>query len=155
MFYLALKIFDYYVLRLVELSYKILDNRLLTEDKLESRLSNIDNSFSRLIGVEPKIFETFSNLIDSYTITWSVAPSKFLDRIPRSFSCEKLIIAKIHSDYGFTIGDFKTERTDIILIANDVYGNDKNLVNGFDLSKCNFSIERNLSEFITIVNIKL
>ena len=36
--YFAQNFFNYYVLRIVEVSYKILDNRLLTEDKVESRL---------------------------------------------------------------------------------------------------------------------
>ena len=62
--YFGQNFFNYYVLRLVEVSFKILDNRLLTEDKLESRLANMDNAFERFIKVDAKAFEMFSELIN-------------------------------------------------------------------------------------------
>lgn len=153
--YFAQNFFNYYALKLVEVSYKILDNRLLTEDKLDSRLDNIDFSFKRFEKVDSKVFEMFADLINFHQIRWNVSASKFLDKLPRKFDCENLKIAKIHSDKGFKIGDFKTDRKDIVLALVYVKEGYKNLVNNIDLQSVANTVEKECSKLITIVNINL
>lgn len=153
--YFGQNFFNYYVLRLVEVSFKILDNRLLTEDKLESRLANMDNAFERFIKVDAKAFEMFSELINHEEIRWNVGASKFLDKWPRKFDCSNLKIAKIHCDTGFTIGDFKTERTDIALVLVEMREDYKNLVNGIDLHDCEHKVIKECSKFISVIEMKI
>lgn len=153
--YFAQNFFNYYALKLVEVSYKILDNRLLTEDKLDSRLDNIDFSFKRFEKVDSKVFEMFADLINFHQIRWNVSASKFLDKLPRKFDCENLKIAKIHSDKGFKIGDFKTDRKDIVLALVYVKEGYKNLVNNIDLQSVANTVEKECSKLMTIVNINL
>ena len=153
--YFAQSFFNYYVLRIVEVSYKILDNRLLTEDKVESRLDNAECAFKRINNVDTSVFEMFSELICHEEIRWNVARSKFLDKRPRKFDCSNLKIAKIHCDKGFTIGGFKTKRTDITLALVGIKDDYKNLVNGIDLHYCEYKVVKKCSKFISIVEITI
>ena len=150
----SMSFFNYYVLRLVEISYKILDKRLLTKDKLESRLENMGSSFKRFEQIDPSFFEMLAGLLNKNEIKWSVASAKFLDKLLRKFNCENLKIAKLHSENGFKIGDFKTERKDIVLVIVDIEQKFENLVNGHYLRDMQNSVEKEYSRFITVVNIK-
>ena len=96
------------------------------------------------------MFEMFSNLLNSNEILWSVSQSKFLDKITRKFKCRKLKIIKLHSDSGFDIGDFHTEKTDIILANVEIYYTFKNLINGLDLNKIKSTTLRECSTLISI-----
>lgn len=153
--YFGQNFFNYYVLRLVEVSYKILDNRLLTEDKLESRLDNVDFSFRRFEKVNPQVFEMFADLLNHDEIRWNVSAAKFLDKLPRKFDCKTLKIAKIHCAQGFKIGDFQTTRTDIVLALVGMRDDYKNFVNGIDLYDAEYCVEKKYSKYITLVNIEL
>ncbi len=153
--YFGQSFFNYYVLRLIEISYKILDNRLLTEDKLESRLDNMDSAFRRFEKVDSKVFEMFADLLNHNEIRWNVSAKKFLDKLPRKFNCENLKIIKLHSDNGFKIGEFKTERKYIVLADVGVKEEFKNLVNDVDLHKMKINVEKECSKLITIVNSNL
>ena len=97
----------------------------------------------------------FSELICHEEIRWNVGRSKFLDKRPRKFDCSNLKIAKIHCDKGFTIGGFKTERTDITLALVEIKDDYKNLVNGIDLHYCEYKVVKKCSKFISIVEIKI
>lgn len=153
--YFAQNFLNYYVLRLVEISFKILDSRLLTEDKLDARLENMNIAYQRFAMVDPSLFDMFCGLLNHETVRWNVRAAKFLDKLPRKFDSENLKIAKIHCEKGFTIGEFKTDRTDIILVLNDVDSDYKNFVNGQDFSKFNGIVERNCSNFITVIKLEL
>lgn len=153
--YFAQNFLNYYVLRLVEVSFKILDRRLLTEDKLEGRLDNMNNAYQRFAQVDTNLFDLFSHLVNNETIRWSVGASKFLDKLPRKFDSKNLKIAKIHCENGFMIGDFKTNRTDIVLALNEVDGDYKNLINGLDFYGFNGVTERECSKYITVIKVEL
>ena len=153
--FFAQSFFNYYVLRLVEVSFKILDSRLLIEGKLESRLDNMNKAYQRFSLVDVNLFDMFYSLLNREVICWSVGASKFLDKLPRKFDSKNLKIATIHCENGFTIGDFKTNRTDIILALIDVDSKYKNFINGQDFSKFNGTIERNCSKFITVIKVEL
>lgn len=153
--YFGHNFFNYYALRLVEVSYKILDNRLLTEDKLESRLVNMDNAFKRFESVDSKMFDMFGSLLSHNKIRWSVGASKFLDKFPRKFDCENLKIVKIHSNNGFIIGGYRTDRKDIVLANVEVKKEYKNLVNGMDLRDFECVTEKECSKYISIVKAEI
>lgn len=148
--YFATSLYYFYVLRLVELSFKILDNRLLTEEKLDGRLNNMDKSFERLTLVNPSYFDALSKLVGSNVIRWNISGSKFLDFIPRKFNSSNLSILKLHCDNGFTIGKYKTNRTDIVLVSIELEKSYLNLVNGLDLRSIKGKEIRKYSKFITL-----
>lgn len=108
---------DLKVLRLVEVSYKILDSRLLTLPKLEERLSNMAKAYEMFIAVEDRYYEAASSLLLSGPVTWYVCAAKFsnADYLPRETKVEELKIIKLHSDSGFDIGHFHTNVQDLIL----------------------------------------
>lgn len=149
------RFFNYYVQRLIEISYKIFDNRLLTYDKLEGRLDNMEKSFNRFDKIDPKVFEILADLMDSNEITWNIARSKFLDKHSRKFQTENLKIAKIYSENGFKIGEFQTQRKEIVLAFVDLDEKFKNLVNGLNLENVPYTLEKECSKFISVVNINL
>ncbi len=153
--YFSQNFFNYYALRLVEVSCKILDNRLLTNDKLESRLDNMDVAFKRFEKVDSSVFEMFADLLEHNKIKWNVSAAKFLDKLPRKFDAQNLKIIKLHCDGGFKIGEFKTERKDIVLADVGIKKDYRNLVNDMDLHKMESNIEKECSKFITIENVNL
>lgn len=146
---------NYYVLRMVELSYKILDKRLLTIDKLESRLNNMDSAFKRFENVDSNFFEMLADLLSINKVRWRVARAKFLDNVTRDFYCENLKIAKLHSKNGFKIGSFQTDRKDIVLALVDLEERFENLVNGISLKNMQCVFEKKYSKLIKLVNIEL
>lgn len=153
--YFGQNFFNYYVLRLVEVSYKILDKRLLTEEKFEERLNNMDSAFLRFSKVEPSVFEMFSSLINHENLRWKVGAAKFLDKYPRKFDCGNLTISKIHCDKGFEIGNFKTNRKDIVLADVGLDEENLNLINGLTLNNMQMTVEKKCSKFITVVNVTI
>ena len=149
--YFGQNFFNYYALRVIEVSYKILDKRLLTEDKFEERLKNADNAYLRFSNVEPKVYEMFADLINYDTLRWKIGAAKFLDKFPRKFDCDNLKIVKIHCDEGFKIGDFRTDRKDIVLANVDLDDENINLVNDLKLCDMKMDVEKKYSKFITVV----
>lgn len=154
-YYLGQGFFNHYVLRLIEVSYKILDKRLLTEDKLESRLDNAETAYAHFLEIDSEIYELFADLITYDNLRWKVGASKFLDKMPRGFDTNELKIAKIHSYSGFQIGDYKTSRMDIVLVILDgLNKNFENLINGKSIESLKYDTVKEYSKFIKVVSVK-
>lgn len=153
-YYLGQSFFNQYVLRMIEVTYKILDKRLLTEDKIESRLDNTEKAFAHFSSIDTEIYELFADLITHENLQWKVGASKFLDKIPRGFDTKELKIAKIHSYSGFQIGDYKTSRMDIVLvIVDEINEQYENLINGKTIHSLKYDGVRDYSKFIKVVSI--
>lgn len=120
----------YYSLRLVEVSYKILDSRLLTEDKIESRLADADVAFERLVSGNEDYYNSALKLLDGEEMNWDIIKNKFLDFRPRKTKANTLYIMKIHSEIGFDIGNFHTNKKDICLVEVDLPEIFQNTING-------------------------
>lgn len=124
---------NFYCLRLVEVSYKILDNRLLTEDKLDSRLDNLDSAYTRFLQTNKDFYELCGKLIEPDDLSFNVSGSKFLDNMPRKTVCHNLQIIRFHSQNGFEIGNYHTDKQDITLALVRLNKNFQNKVNGIYL----------------------
>ena len=122
--------FCFYALRLVEVSYKLLDNRLLTQDKLDHRVMNLECAYENLLDSPENFLELAEELIEPNEITFKVAPSKFLDKTLRSTSCDKLRIVKLHSENGFQIGKYHTQQKNLSLVLADLNKEFQNPING-------------------------
>ncbi len=152
-------VLNYYLLRLVEVSYKLLDSKLLTEDKVDSRIDNLANAYKRFINTDMTYFDLIGKLIDSEYMEFRVSASKFLDKFPRKTICDKLKIVKLHSISGFEIGEFKTNKQDLYLVLVDLDKQNQNKINGKYINEYNTDIEikygskisvyENVDEFIT------
>lgn len=153
--YFGQNFFNFYALRLVEVSYKILDNRVALEEKLEGRLDNMSFSFDRFDNIKPEVYEMFADLMDHDEARWSVGASKFTDKRPRKFDTANLRILKLHSENGFLVGKMKTERKDIVLVDVLINEEYKNLVNGLDLQELNGTKIKECSRYITVEKVEL
>ncbi len=137
----ANSILNYYVLRLVEVSYKLIDARLLIEDKVDSRIDNLLNAYNRFINTNTCYFDLAGRLIDPEYMEFRVSASKFLDKISRKTNCENLKIIKLHSISGFEIGEFKTNKQDLYLVLIDLEERYQNKINGKYIYEYNTNIK--------------
>ncbi len=120
----------YYSARLIEVTYKILDTRLLTIDKVESRLSDADIAYERLISGSEEYYDSAMKLLSNNKMDWVIISNKFLDFRQRTTVTDRLYIMKIHSDIGFDIGGFHTDKKDICLAEVDLPEMYQNTING-------------------------
>lgn len=148
-------LFNFYILRILECSYKILNKKLLDADKFEERLDNSYRAFIKMTSINKNLFTLFSNLITSNKLKFVLNGSKFSDNKKRAFSTTNLKIAEIHSSTGFKIGDCVSQRTDIILAIVSIKDEDRNMVNGYSLENIKYSFKDNLCRFVSIIEINL
>ena len=148
--------FDFNALRIVEVSYKILDSRLLTKEKLESRLDNAAFAFNRMMRTSAELYEAFAGLRSDAFLSWKLTPAKFQGGTkPRKTVTPNLKVFKIHCDSGFKIGELKTSKQDIILADVDLEEGFANKVNGMDMPSLQGKEVGHLSKFITILEAEL
>lgn len=126
---------NFYCLRLVEVSYKILDNRLLTEDKLDSRFDNIETAYTRFLNTDKDFYKLSCKLVEPDDLLFSISASKFLDNVPRKTKCRDLKIININSKNGFDIGGFHTDKTNITLASIALNKDFQNKINGHYLDE--------------------
>lgn len=138
----AISCFNFYVLRLIEVSYKVLDNRLLTEDKIDSRVENLNVAFKRFNKAKLDYYELAGELIEPDDIVFKVGASKFVDNFPRKTKCYKLNIIKFHSEDGFDIGEYHTDNKELVLATINLDGDYLNEINGRYLSE--YSLENEI-----------
>ena len=134
-------ILNYYVLRLVEVSYKVLDSRLLTEDKVDSRIDGLVKAYNRFINTDTNYFDLAGRLIDPEYMEFRVGGPKFLDKISRKTICDNLKIVKLHSISGFEIGEFKTNKQDLYFVLIDLDEKYQNRINGKYIYEYSIDIE--------------
>lgn len=151
----ALECFNFYALRIIELSYKVLDSRLLSSDKIDSRIENLQNAFDRFNKVNPKFFELISNLVEPDDLVFYVTASKFADNLARITSCSNLKIYKIHSDSGIRIGDYYSPKKDLYIANIDLDNVFVNKINGFELNELVFCNEIKIGKKISIYDVEI
>lgn len=130
------KLLHYYALRIVEVSYKLLDKRLLTEDKVDSRITDINRAVVNLEQSQINFFDMAAELINKDEISYPIGASKFLDFIPRTTKTKLLQILKIKSNDYISIGKYQTNHNEVCLALIDLEDECLNFVNGispFDL----------------------
>jgi len=146
----AKAIFDFFAIRIVEISYKILDSRLLTAEKIESWAIDSANAFNRLMSVDITILEKAELLLASKENIWIVSASKLSDLRPRKTITECLKIYQLKSESGFKIGTFYTNVTEIAIAVIDIDEDFENKINDKHLKDYFVYEEINLSQRIKI-----
>ena len=137
----AIACFNFYVLRIIEVSYKFLDRKLLTQEKVDSRIENIMFSYDRFIKADLNYFELAGSLIEPDDIVFKVSGCKFSDKFTRVTKCYKLNIIELHSENGFNIGDYHTDKNELVLANVDILNEYSNKINGKYLSEYKLSEE--------------
>ena len=149
------RLMHFYVLRIIEVSYKILDKRLLTKDKVESRIIGANQVFARFEKVSPKYFETALKLINEESFSYSVHAPRFLGFRPRTTSGRSLRILKITSKYNLSIGNFQSNQNEVCLALVDIDKKYLNTINGVLPHELNGIIETNYSSRIYVKRVVL
>ena len=146
---------DHYILRIYEVTYKILDNRLLTSDKFDERIKNLESAYNRFSSEQKIYFELLADLLGDIEINMSPGKSKYLDNIPRSTKREKLILIKMISKNGFDIGDYHTDETELVFADVDLEAEYQNKVNGKYLKEFDFVSEEKYGNKISIYSVEI
>ncbi len=147
--------FCFYALRLVEITYKLIDNRLLTQEKVDSRVAGSFNVYQNILNLQKDFLELAEELVESDEIAYEVKAPKFTDWQKRTTKCEKLRIVKLHSDNGFQIGNFKTKQANLALALIDLDEEFQNKVNGMYVKEYFNNVAKKIGNRIIIDEICL
>lgn len=146
----AQSLLDFYCLRLVEVSYKLLDSRLLTQEKVDSRIKGSYKAFENFKKQPAAFFETVVSLTEKKQLSFDLAASKFADSFPRKTVTNKLSLFAIHSDIGFSIGGFHSDFKDLFIAEIDLDEQYQNTINNWRLSDIQSVSKQWYSSFICI-----
>ena len=108
---------DFYLLRLLEVSFKIIVKRVFDIEKIEDRVSASLKAFNRAMRTPAWFYEDAMALLKSGKKEWYLKGSKFLDFINRSFSSNKINVFELTSKNGFDIGDTHVD-SNVLVIAD-------------------------------------
>lgn len=109
------ELYDFCGLRLVEVSYKLLDYSLYDVEKIEERITNSIRAFNRLLQTNEYGFLEIAYNLNPEPHKYYLAAAKFTDKIPRPIKTSSLKIYKIHSERGIKINDFHSEQKDVYI----------------------------------------
>lgn len=140
-------LFNFYILRLIEVSHKILDVRLLTCEKLDERINNSLNALKNFQKIDYDFYKKLSSIMDR-TIYHKITKEKFTDKTMRIVNIKQIKIIYLHSDNGFQIGDFYTKLTDLALTDSYISLEHQNKINGKYLSEYQFQNNIEISPHI-------
>ena len=146
------KLVHFFLIRMVEESYKILDKRLLTEDKVQSKIETLNKLVLRFKSVHPTYFEKIIQLIDKEEISYFVNASRFPDLYPREMQSNHLKIIHIKSDAPIQIGEFTSNYKELSFVLVDVDDEYINAINGVSPFKMHLETEEYYSSKIGVYN---
>ena len=149
----ATSLFHFAALRVVEVGYKLLDNRLLTQDKIEERIKNEGLAVSKIKVYDPSFYDSLSPLLRSGEINWRVSGSKFTHVITRKTVCETLTIVKLESEKGFDVGGCHTNAQTLFLPLIDLPKEYQNKINGKYLDEYSFIEKEPYSKHFKFVKV--
>lgn len=149
------KLYAFYFLRLVEISYKILDSTLFMEDKIEDRLQSSIKAVERIKQAPLQFFELAEKLVENSPVTYTINAGRFGDKLPRVFETDNLKILKITSNSPIKLGDYQTDLTEMHFALVNVDSNNLNLINGISPYDLKGEKTQSFSSKISIYSVKL
>ena len=147
------RLIHFYVLRIVEVSYKLLDSRLLTEDKLDERIMNVNFSVERMEQAPPQYFDKAIALMQKDEVSYDVHACRFLDSLPRTTKAQTLQIIKIASTDYITIGDYQSNKKEVCIALIDLDSEYLNKINGISPFELQGQDETYYSSGICVKNV--
>lgn len=124
------KLVQFFLSRMIEESYKILDKRLFNEQKINSKIETLNKFTKRLENIGKENFEMAVQLIGKEEISYSVNTSRFADLMPRETKTDLLKIVKIKSNNNIKIGDYALDGNQLCFALVDVERENLNTING-------------------------
>lgn len=149
------KLVHFYLLRMVEESYKILDKRLFNEDKVETKIETLNRLMHRFQSVEPKYFEMAAELIGKDEISYFVNASRFSDLYPREMKTSLLKIIKITSNDNIKIGGVVSKYKEFCFAFVNVDGENMNTINSISPLEMHLEAEAYYSSKIGVYQVTL
>ena len=149
------KLYAFYTLRLIEISYKILDKSLFMEDKIEDRLQSSIKAVERIKQAPLQFFELAEKLVENSPVTYTINAGRFGNKLPRVFETDNLKILKITSKTPIKIGEFQSSLTEIYVALVGVDSKNLNLFSGVLPSEITGEKIQEFSSKIAIYNVNL
>lgn len=146
---------DCRILRMVELTYKVLDVRLLVSSKLQSRVKNLNKAYERFSSMNDRFYQASSRLLNDGPRTWRTAAPKFstADYQERVTRVDELKIIVFENDNGFDIGSCHTESKRLIFCNADIPDQFKCTVNQKRLEDYSLRPIRQINERINVYQV--
>lgn len=151
----AEKVLHFYLGRMIEESYKLLEKKLFDEEKVNGKIESLASLYSRFKKIKPSFFEKVVNLTLNGEITQVINASRFQDLLPREFISNQIKIVKIKSNSNIKIGEFLTDYNEICLVLVNVEKENLNLINGVSPFEIDGKIEENYSSKIGVWNLTI
>lgn len=120
---------DFFALRLVELTYKIIDNRIFKSEKGLERIIKSVDAYSRMMRPEASYYKSAFELLDKEKI-WAVNKNKFEDFKFRGFQGNKLTIYEFTFKNGVSINNEHYDVSEMVLVETDLPLNVQIKING-------------------------
>ena len=125
---------DFFTLRSVEITFKILDKKIFDKEKIRKRIDNSLMAYSHCMSVEPWFYNSASKLLSNKK-TWYLTANKFLDFKIRTLKADYLEFFEFSSDSGFDFDDIHIDKNEMILTNIDCSIDDQLKINGKYLSE--------------------
>jgi len=154
-YFYAKAMLHYYYLRLVEITYKILDKRLLTDDKVESRINNSLSAYNNSQKISDETMRNISDLITYDDVEWDLSKSKFTDFIVRNTRLKTLEVIQIKCENGIQIGEYKSDQKEMYLCNVTLEKEYQNKICGKYLDELIAEPVRTVSKYIEIKRVEV
>ncbi len=121
---------DFYTLRNIEISYKILDSKLFEQGKINERITKSVTAYQRAMSAEVWFYNGAKSLMHGNNKTWYLAANKFKDKKERVLKGDRIEVYKFSSDNGFDIGSVHIDNNEMVLTNIDCPIEDQLTING-------------------------
>ncbi len=109
------KMIDFYTLRSIEISYKIIDSAIFDKDKIRERILNSVKAYKRCMTADSWFYEKAKLLLSEKNKVWYLAANKFEDKKERIVRFDKVDVFEFETKNGFDIGEVHIDTDEMVL----------------------------------------
>ena len=121
---------NFFTLRSIEVSYKLLDKRVSDIDKMRERITNSINAYSHIFSTPENYYNQAYSLLNNGIKTWYLIGSKFLDFRERRLTRKRLAVYEFSSEKGFDIGEHHYDCPEMVVTDIELEEEFQNKING-------------------------
>ena len=111
------KMIDFYTLRSIEISYKIIDSAIFDKEKIRERILNSVKAYRRCMNAESWFYDRAKLLLSEKNKVWYLAANKFEDKKERILRADKIDVFEFEAKNGFDIGDAHIDTEEMVLMC--------------------------------------
>ena len=148
----GMALLDLKALKLVEMSYKLLDSRLCNAEHLEDRINRLERAYASIEFTEDRFFKAVSSLLGIGPIDWNVHGSRFSggDCLHRNTLTDELKVILLYSKTGFDIGSFHSDVHTLPLVDVSLLDEYALPINGKKLKDYSLRLKRDICSRIKV-----